>query len=217
MFAVLAFARFEILAGFLFLSLQRFGGLNIGGNLFVLECLGHLCDECFIPGAHTLHGLVEAGTVAADHGTGDGIGQCEHPAGDGTERCEVAVESHDFVHMLVEHGINQLHGPRFAQRLRILVEADEQTVLAHDGLEECVVCGDFRLEERGAGRSSPATLIAHHGRRHAGQQFGGGLAREGETQDPFRRDALFDQVDDAPGHGVGFAGSRACDHHHIGV
>ena len=115
--------------------------------------------------------------------------------------------------MLVEHGMDQLHRSRFAQRLGVLVEADEQPVLAHDGLEKGVVGGDFRLEEHGG----MPFLIIHDGRRDSRKQFGRGLAREGEAQNLFRRDALFDQVDDSPGHGVGLAGSRTCHHYDVGV
>ena len=83
------------------------------------------------------------------------------------------VEGHELVHVLVEHGVDELQRSGFAQWLRVLVEADEQAVLAHDGLEERVIGGDFRFEEGDARTTSG--LVARHGSGNARKQFGGGL------------------------------------------
>ena len=217
--AIRAFAFLEIGVGFLLPLFRRFAGFRcVGGHVLVFQRFGDLRHERLVPFAHACHGLVEAGAVAADHGAGDGVGQGVHVPCDGAERAQsvaVVVEGRDLVHVLVEHGVDELHRARLAQWLGVLVEADEQSVLAHDGLEERVVCGDFRLEE---GRARDAMgvasalfrLVACHGRGDSRQQFRGGFAREGQSQDFFRADALSDEGDDAPGHGVGFAGAGAC-------
>ena len=48
------------------------------------------------------------------------------------------VEGHELVHVLVEHGVDELQRSGFAQWLRVLVEADEQAVhlWQHVGGEE---------------------------------------------------------------------------------
>ena len=92
-------------------------------------------------------------------------------------------------------------------------EADEQAVLAHDGLEERVIGGDFRFEEGDACTASG--LVACHGSGDARKQFGGGFACEGQAQNLLGTDALVDEGDDAAGHGVGFAGAGARHHDHV--
>ena len=123
------------------------------------------------------------------------------------------VEGHELVHVLVEHGVDELQRSGFAQWLRVLVEADGQAVLAHDGLEERVIGGDFRFEEGDACTASG--LVACHGSGDARKQFGGGFACEGQAQNLLGTDALVDEGDDAAGHGVGFAGAGARHHDHV--
>ena len=114
--------------------------------------------------------------------------------------------------MPVDHGGRQLHRPGVAQRLRVLVESDEQAVLPHDRLEERVVCGHLGLEERAA----PAPpIVVGHGRGHARQQLGRGLARKGQPEDAFRGHALLDQADDATGHRIRLAAAGAGDDQYI--
>ena len=163
-----------------------------------------------------MHRLVEAGAAAADHSSGNGVRQGEYVARYGVERFQIAVERHEIDHMLVEHGVDELHGSGLAQWLRVLVEADKQSVLTHNGLEESVVRGDFRFEERHIRRFQPTfTLVTAHGRGHARQQFRSRFACESQSEDFFGAHALFDQRDDSPGHCVGFARSGTGDHHHI--
>ncbi len=198
------------------LRVLRFLGLRfVFGDVLAVQCLGDLRDERLVPVAHASHGLVEIGAVPADHRAGDRIGQGEHPAGDGAE-FRVALDAHDVVHMPVEHGVDELHGPGLAQRLRVLVESDKQTVLAHDALEERIICGDFRFMEHARRRFSGVfATVGGDGRRDSRQQFGRGLAREGEAEDLLRGNALPDQGDDASGHRVGFAGSGTGHDHHV--
>mgnify|MGYP000517887783 CR=1 FL=1 len=64
--------------------------------------------------------------------------------------------------------------------------SDKQSVLTHNGLEESVVRGDFRFEERHIRRFQPTfTLVAAHGRGHARQQFRSRFARESQSEDFF--------------------------------
>ena len=64
----------------------------------------------------------------------------------GLERPEILLE--EDVHVTADHGGRQLYGTGLAERLRVLVEADKQAVLPHDGLEERIVRRHLRLEER---------------------------------------------------------------------
>ena len=105
---------------------------------------------------------------------------------------------------------DELHGAGRTERLRLLVESDEQAVLAHDRLEERVVCGDVGLHER-----RPCADVRRHGRRDAREQFGRGLAREREAQNSFGRHTGLDEVDDALRHREGLAGARARHDKHV--
>ena len=216
-FAVFLQFLFVIRIGILFQPFRRFWGFRLlSWHGFAVKRLINLSDERFIPVAHTLHRLVEAGAAAADHSSGNGVRQGEYVARYGVERFQIAVERHEIDHMLVEHGVDELHGSGLAQWLRVLVEADKQSVLTHNGLEESVVRGDFRFEERHIRRFQPTfTLVAAHGRGHARQQFRSRFARESQSEDFFGVHALFDQCDDSSGHCVGFARSGTGDHHHI--
>ena len=168
-FAVFLQFLFVIRVGILFQPFWWFFGFwLLSWHGFTVKRLVDLFDERFVPVAHALHRLVEAGAVAADHSSGNGVGQGEYVARYGVERFQIAVERHEIAHMLVEHGVDELHGSGFAQWLRVLVEADKQSVLTHDGLEESIVRGDFRFEERHIRRFQPTfTLAAAHGRGHA--------------------------------------------------
>ena len=148
-FAVFLQFLFVVRVGILFQSFRQLWRFRLfRWHGFAVKRLGDLFGERLIPVAHALHGFVEAGAVAADHGAGNGVGQGEHVARYGVERFQIAVERHKIIHMPVKHGVDELHGTCFAQWLCVLVKADKQSILAHDGLEESVVRGDFRFEER---------------------------------------------------------------------
>jgi len=73
--AVFAHAGFEGGVGFLFLLFRSLAHFRLViGNVLVFKRFGHLRHERLIPCAHAFHGFVEAGAVAADHGSCDGVG-----------------------------------------------------------------------------------------------------------------------------------------------
>lgn len=72
--------------------------------------------------------------------------QPQYPIHHGLERPEILLE--EDVHVTADNGGRQLCGTGLAERLRVLVEADKQAVLPHDGLEERIVRRHLRLEER---------------------------------------------------------------------
>ena len=161
-----------------------------------------LREECLVPSPHTADGLVHRCCAATDHGVAYGMRQPQYTIHHGLERPEILLE--EDVHVTADHGGRQLYGTGLAERLRVLVEADKQAVLPHDGLEERIVRRHLRLEERPV-RGALVSPVRQHGGGHTRQQFRRGLARECEAEDALGRHALCDEVDDAAGHRIGLA------------
>ena len=175
---------------------------------FVADRPPHPFDEGAVPAPDPFDRIVDADAVAADHRAVDGVGQLQQARCQGRQTTNlVIVHAEVFAQMTVYDVVGQLHRTGRAQRLRVLVESHQQTVLPHDGLEERIVGVDGRFKEHAI---VVAMLpVAEHRRRHAFRQFAGGLAREGQAEDAFGGDVLPDQFDDASRHRVGLARSGA--------
>ena len=193
--------------------LGAFDGGNLGlavGHGFTVQRPLKRCDETIVPLPDPGDGTFETGAAGADHGAADGVRKGEHPVGERTESAEILTECQ--IHVLVDDFGGQLQGARFAERLGVLVESDQQAILAHDGLEERIIGEDGRFEECAIGEGRCGLILCGHRRGDTFEQFSGGLAGKGQAEDAFGRHPAVDEGDDALRHGEGLAGTGARHH-----
>ena len=181
---------------------QRAGEQLLGYRL-IAQRGAHPTDESVVPTAYRGDGFGVPRAVRADHRAGYSVGQTSHVPGQLGDRRRV-LPHRKFIQMPLHHIGSQLQCTGVAQRLRVPVEADQESVLADDGLEERIVGGDGRLQEHPV-RVLIGTRLFGDRRRDAVQQLARSLAREGQAQDALGSHAVADQGDDAPGHGIGLA------------
>ena len=187
------------------------------GHGFVYDGLLQSIDECRIPLPYLIDRIIEAGAAGTDHGTANGIRQRQNTVRQTGEGAKILTERQ--IHVTVDDFGGQLKRSGCAQWLRVLIESDKQSILAHDGLEEGVIRENGRLEEcpirhRGGRR---ARHITGHCGGDAFQQFACGLACEGQAKDAFRCHTSIDKRDDALGHRKGFAGTGTGNHQYVSI
>ena len=187
-----------------------------------LQEVEDLRAERRVPLRYPLDGIGHGEASIANHRIRDVVRQCAHGIHHRAERAHVHWQLHDLVDMPAHHRGDDLACTGDAQRLRLRVEPHQQSVLAHDRLEERIVGTHIGFHEGEPCRVGPSlprtfTRIVEHRLRHSRKQLGGGLVRESETQNMLRRHAFVNQVDHAFGHGERLARAGTRHHNHVGV